>query len=62
MEKQIEYICPCCGHDTEQLTEGYCLGCFQDRQLALDMFNAEYDYWHSLTDAEKEDRIKWSSQ
>ena len=57
--KQI-YHCPSCGHRVTQLTEGYCFECFTERQNALYLHNAEYEIWNSLTNAEKEARIKWS--
>jgi hypothetical protein len=49
--------CPQCGCDTDGLTEGVCVDCFSANQLALDLHNAEYDHWNSLTERQKDEAI-----
>ncbi len=57
----IDLICPCCGEEVKCLVEGACALCHYDRQEELDLHNQQYDYWNSLTDKQKEDQIRWSS-
>lgn len=51
------YACPQCGQPTERLYEGYCEPCCQENQAELDLHNATYDRWQSMTDAERDDEI-----
>jgi hypothetical protein len=55
------FICPQCGEDTETLREGCCEECREANQAALDRHNAEFDRWQSMTDAEREDAIRWTA-
>lgn len=50
--------CPQCGEDTRELHEGSCKECFEERQRELDLHNARYDHWQSLTDRERDDQIR----
>ena len=50
--------CPQCGNQTERLHEGYCEPCCQENQAALDLHNAAYDRWQSMTDAKRGDEIR----
>lgn len=54
--------CPQCGQATERLHEGYCEPCCRENQAALDMHNAAYDRWQSMTDAERVDEIRRACQ
>ena len=42
------FYCPCCGLDTEQLHEGYCNHCLEQKQYELDTYNNQYDKWEKL--------------
>ena len=53
--------CPQCGEEVTDFWEGYCEDCFADRQGAIDLHNTQYDYWQVLSDKEREDQIRWSS-
>ena len=53
-----EFDCPQCGEPTEVLHEGYCGECYQERQRALDLHNAEQDRWNKLSDAERWSEIR----
>lgn len=52
--------CPACGYDVpiDEFVEGYCAECWHDQQRALDEHNARFDWWNSLTDAERADQIR----
>ena len=50
--------CNTCGEDAAEFREGHCIGCFTDRQNALDLHNATFDRWEMLTDREREDEIR----
>ena len=52
------YDCPQCGEETETLYEGYCEDCCTLNQTRLDLHNAEYDRWQSMSDAERNAAIK----
>lgn len=58
-----EFILECssCGEEDPCYHEGYCEDCWAERQGALDLHNAQYDYWEGLSDKEREDQIRWSS-
>lgn len=58
MSTKSELFCPDCGEQVEQLFEGYCNECHNERQAALDEHNARFDWWNSLTDAEKDAQIR----
>ena len=49
--------CPRCGEDTDRLYEGYCEGCRDSGQSALDAHNAEHDRWSALSEKEREAAI-----
>ena len=51
-------VCPQCGTLTEWMQEGVCEDCCLENQADLDAYNAEYDAWTRLTDAERERRIR----
>ena len=55
--------CPQCGEFDmiEDFHEGVCIDCYKANQGALDLHNAQYDYWQGLSDKEREDQIRWSS-
>lgn len=53
-----QYCCPQCGFDTETLHEGYCQECCEQRQQELNLHNARFDWWDSLSDAERRDQIR----
>lgn len=55
------YDCPQCGEATERMHEGYCEPCCQENQAALDLHNATYDRWQSMTNAERDDEIRRAS-
>ena len=44
-----EFYCPCCGLDTEQLHEGYCKPCLEQKQYELDAHNNQHDRWGKLS-------------
>lgn len=50
--------CPQCGEECDQLTEGYCERCRDQRQQQLDDHNFSFSEWESLTADQKEQRIK----
>jgi hypothetical protein len=52
------YDCPQCGEPTETLHEGYCAECCADNQSALDLHNAQHDDWQTLTDQQRDARIR----
>lgn len=52
------FYCPQCEGDTEQLHEGYCQSCRDENQNNLDRHNFEFDYWETLTDKERDNKIK----
>lgn len=54
-------ICPECGDEVESLIDGACSLCTFDKQEELDSHNSRYDYWQGLSDKEREDQIRWSS-
>lgn len=56
------YDCPQCGEDTERLHEGYCAECCTENQRALDLHNAEYDRWQSMTDNQRQAAISAAVQ
>ncbi len=52
------FICPQCGENTENLNEGYCDICHDYNQEQLNLHNAQYTFWNSLTDNERNYYIK----
>ena len=50
--------CPACGEDTDDMREGFCPDCRRERQGRLDEHNARFDWWESLTEAERDMQIK----
>lgn len=52
------FICPQCSEDTAILDQGYCPPCAEANQRALDLRNAQRDYWSGLTDAQRRDEIR----
>ena len=50
--------CTTCGEDATEFREGHCIHCFTDRQNALDLHNAQFDWWESLTDQQREIAIR----
>ncbi len=50
-------ICIQCGLESEKFEQGYCVGCYEERQNELGVFNAQYDYWNSLTVKEQWEKI-----
>jgi hypothetical protein len=52
-----DYYCPCCGLDTDQLYEGYCKPCLNQKQYDLDTYNNSYDRWGKLTDEQRNNEI-----
>lgn len=54
----MDYFCPQCGEQVERLNEGYCDICHDERQSALNMHNASFDFWEKLTDAERDFYIR----
>ena len=56
--------CPQCGHETpeDQFQEGYCIHCYADNQRALDEHNAQYDWWNSLSDYDRQQHIKYAAR
>ena len=50
--------CSQCGHLTATLNEGCCEICREQNQRELDLHNAQYDWWQSLTPAERDAQIK----
>lgn len=50
---RCDFDCPGCGEPTPELREGYCPECLESRQYELDLHNARFDRWESLTDAER---------
>lgn len=52
-----KFHCPACGDDTDTLHEGYCEPCCTQQQANLDVHNASYDRWQSLTDRQRTDEI-----
>lgn len=56
------YDCPQCGEATETLHEGYCAECCTENQRALDLHNAEYDRWQSMTDNQRQSAISAAVQ
>ena len=58
MADTVDYNCPQCGEPTEILHEGYCEGCRDENQRALDQHNITYDWWRKLTDREREKLIR----
>jgi hypothetical protein len=52
------FDCPQCGETAEQLPEGVCPDCLGDNQTRLDQHNAQFDWWESLSDAERDRQIK----
>ena len=59
-ENEAVSVCPRCGEPTDELHEGYCRLCCEEGQRALDLHNAEVDFWSGLTDDERERRIRWA--
>lgn len=53
--------CPTCGFDTPTFIDGDCPECAAAKHQALLQHNAQYDYWQGLSDKEREDQIRWSS-
>lgn len=45
----VDFYCPCCGLDAEQLYEGYCKPCLEQKQYELDTHNNQYDRWSKLS-------------
>lgn len=52
------FDCPQCGYETETLNEGCCEVCREQNQRALDLHNAQFDWWQSLTDEQRDAQIK----
>ena len=50
--------CPKCGEHTDTLHEGYCEPCREDNQSALDLHNAEFDRWQSLSNGQRDVEIR----
>jgi hypothetical protein len=53
-------ICYGCGEDYGAGTfiEGWCSDCFEARQSELYQYNAKYDAWEKMTDAQRDKAIK----
>jgi len=45
----FDVYCPCCGLDTEQLHEGYCKPCLEQKHYELNTHKNQYDRWGKLT-------------
>lgn len=45
--------CPQCGEDAGEFPEGVCLDCCENNQRRLDLHNAEFDAWQTMSDAER---------
>lgn len=60
MSEPVAYACPVCGFDVpeNEMIEGCCPDCHEDRQRALNEHNATFDAWERMTPAERERRIK----
>ena len=50
--------CPQCGEPSDEFREGVCAPCCEENQAALDDHNSQYDYWNSLTDAQRGEAIR----
>lgn len=53
-----QFHCPQCAVETETLDQGYCPECYEQRQDELNLHNARFDWWESLSDAERKDQIR----
>lgn len=54
----MSYDCPQCGEPTEDLHEGYCAECCKENQRLLDHYNASFDRWEAMTDAQRDAEIR----
>ncbi len=54
----IEFVCPQCGFEVENLVEGYCEECKEDRQRQLNEHIARFDFWENCTDKERDFYIR----
>ena len=56
----MKRTCDGCGFDEEENTfiEGWCKDCYNERQQELDLHNAQFDHWESLSDNERKDEIR----
>lgn len=50
--------CPQCGEDMLEMHEGVCVYCCEENQRQLDEHNARFDWWESLSDAERGVQIR----
>lgn len=59
---EVSVTCNTCGEDSTEFREGHCLGCFTDRQNALDLHNAQFDRWERMTDKQRGAEIRKAAQ
>ena len=53
-----DVYCPCCGLSTEQLHEGYCKPCLEEKKYQLDTHNNNYDRWGKLTYEQRNSEVE----
>jgi NMD protein affecting ribosome stability and mRNA decay len=56
--ERTKLACPACGELADEFEEGVCVECRDARQAALDEHNARFDWWESLTPAERNRQIR----
>lgn len=49
-----KYFCPQCGCETDELHEGYCEECLEERNSELQEFLHREAWWNSLSESEKD--------
>lgn len=49
--------CMQCGEYATHFCEGVCVPCYDQNQEILDHWNAEFDWWNSMTPKQQDDRI-----
>lgn len=54
--------CPQCGNETETFREGVCEYCHDENQSALDLHNASFDRWESLSAHQRDAAIRRAMQ
>lgn len=55
--KRLLYYCYSCGDEVEELHEGYCKPCLDQKQYELDTYNHNYHRWENLTYAQRNAEI-----